>query len=218
MPRYAGLLDRLCTELDLGPVVAVGNALGGFIGAELAVSYPERVAGLVLVGAAGLSFSRARRHATVTTITVTSALSTRLAARHRAIAARPRLRQMGLRGVARHGARLRPDVVLEQMQPRTDGFAPALAAALNYNVEDRVHAVACPTLVVWGRQDALVPSSHADRYEALIPGARKTVMEETGHVPQLERPRAFNRLLLEFLGVGQDEVRGPGVETAQVAG
>ena len=45
----------------------------------------------------------------------------------------------------------------------------------------------------------LVPVADADEYERTIPGARKVLLEDTGHVPMLERPRTFNRALLEFI-------------------
>ena len=59
--------------------------------------------------------------------------------------------------------------------------------------------IADPTLIVWGRNDQVVPVRGADEYERLIPGARKVIFEQTGHVPMLERPARFNRLVDEFL-------------------
>ena len=60
----------------------------------------------------------------------------------------------------------------------------------------------CPTLVVWGDRDAIIPVGHGERYARLIPGARSLVLPDTGHLPMVERPRTFNRELLEFLGEG----------------
>src|SRR5438046_1280735 len=48
------LVDSLCELLDLGDVVLVGNSMGGFTSAEVAIQFPERAAGLVLVAAAGI--------------------------------------------------------------------------------------------------------------------------------------------------------------------
>ena len=56
-----------------------------------------------------------------------------------------------------------------------------------------------PTLIVWGRQDKIVPVAGAHEYERLIPGSRKVIFEDTGHVPMIERPHRFNGLLDEFL-------------------
>ena len=56
-----------------------------------------------------------------------------------------------------------------------------------------------PTLIVWGRNDRIVPVGGAYRYEQLIPGSRRVIFEDTGHVPMIERPALFNRLLEDFL-------------------
>ena len=45
----------------------------------------------------------------------------------------------------------------------------------------------------------LVPVGDAHEFERLIPNSRKILMEDTGHVPMLERPATFNNCLLEFL-------------------
>jgi pimeloyl-ACP methyl ester carboxylesterase len=79
------------------------------------------------------------------------------------------------------------------------GFLAALEALTNYDFRDRLPAVKAPTLLVWGREDNLVPVKDADEFERLIPGARKVILEDTGHVPMLERPQTFNDLLVEFL-------------------
>jgi pimeloyl-ACP methyl ester carboxylesterase len=54
-------------------------------------------------------------------------------------------------------------------------------------------------LIVWGEKDAVLPLRDADEFESLIPDSRKVVLEDTGHVPQLERPEAFNQVLLDFV-------------------
>jgi pimeloyl-ACP methyl ester carboxylesterase len=65
--------------------------------------------------------------------------------------------------------------------------------------EQEVHAVKAPTLVVWGRYDELANPAGADRLEKTIPGARKVIIDNCGHLPQLERADEFNRLVREFL-------------------
>ena len=79
------------------------------------------------------------------------------------------------------------------------GFLDALEALATYRIRDRIPEISAPTLVVWGTHDRLVPVRDADEFARLIPGAEKVVFEDTGHVPQLERPEAFNEKLREFL-------------------
>jgi pimeloyl-ACP methyl ester carboxylesterase len=64
---------------------------------------------------------------------------------------------------------------------------------------DRLSAITAPTLVIVGDQDVSDISLIADRIAAGIPDARKVVMRDTAHVPPMERPAEFNRLLLDFL-------------------
>jgi pimeloyl-ACP methyl ester carboxylesterase len=70
---------------------------------------------------------------------------------------------------------------------------------MSYPIRDRLSEISCPTLIVWGRRDWLVPVKDADKFERLIPNSRKVVYEGTGHMAMLERPAAFNALVDEFL-------------------
>jgi pimeloyl-ACP methyl ester carboxylesterase len=78
-------------------------------------------------------------------------------------------------------------------------FSGALQGLYEYRIRDRLPEIACPTLVVWGADDPLVPLRHAFEYEQLIPNARVVVFPRTGHVPQVERPERFNETLDAFL-------------------
>jgi 2-hydroxy-6-oxonona-2,4-dienedioate hydrolase len=65
--------------------------------------------------------------------------------------------------------------------------------------EQEVRSVKAPTLVVWGKFDELANPAGADRLERTIPGARKVIIDNCGHMPQLERADEFNRLVRDFL-------------------
>ena len=123
------------------------------------------------------------------------------AARHKALARRPGSRHLALGLVARHPSRLAPDLTYEAMIKGAGkpGFQDSLGACLDYDFRERLPEIACPTLVVWGENDAILPAGDADEFERLIPDARKTLMRDTGHVPMLERPSAFNDMLMDFL-------------------
>ena len=59
--------------------------------------------------------------------------------------------------------------------------------------------VANPTLIVWGREDRLVPVECGEQYRRLLPNATLSVLERCGHLPPLEHPDAFARLVVDFL-------------------
>ena len=69
----------------------------------------------------------------------------------------------------------------------------------DYDYRERLPDISCPTLIVWGENDQIVPVADADEYERLIPDARKVIFEDTGHLAMVERPGRFNALLDEFL-------------------
>jgi pimeloyl-ACP methyl ester carboxylesterase len=191
------LIDSVGIE---GPVVPVGNSMGGFISAEIAIRHPARTERLVLVSAAGISSTNMRRRPVETAARATAAVTNFFLARRDRLVKRPTVRHLMLGYVLRHPTRIRSDLAYQIMHGTgSPGFLPALGALADYDFRDRLGEIEAATLLVWGRQDNLVPVQDADEYERLIPNARKVILEDTGHVPMIERPRTFNELLLDFL-------------------
>jgi len=201
---YGRLIDALCEELAIDAAAVVGNSMGGFIGAELALAFPQRVERLVLVSAAGLSIEHMRNEAALAALRRMERILTFytgwVAAHSDSFVRRRRLRQALLATVARHPDRLPAPLTAEQVRGSgKPGFIGALDALTGYPIRDRLTEVACPTLVVWGSDDRLVPVGDAAEFERLIPNARKVIFEDTGHVAMLERPDRFNSELERFL-------------------
>jgi pimeloyl-ACP methyl ester carboxylesterase len=202
---YARLLDHLFDELGIDAAAIVGNSMGGFVAAELAIAFPQRVERLVLVSAAGISTHREpRTMRAVPTLERTeralAIIGASLASRSEAVARRPRLRDATLNLVVRHPGRIPPALAAEQLRGAgKPGFLQALQATIHYDLRDRFPEIACPTLIVWGERDLVISVRDADAFAGMIPSSRKVVFEDTGHMPQLERPAAFNALLRDFL-------------------
>ncbi|MEA2403994.1 MAG: hypothetical protein QOE08_641, partial [Thermoleophilaceae bacterium] len=116
------------------------------------------------------------------------------------VVTRPRLREMALSSVIRHPSRIATDLLWEiTTYSGGKGYIDATSATLGYDFRDRLGDIRVPTLIVWGGNDMIVPTKDAHEYERLIPGSRKVVMEDTGHVPMIERAQTFNDALMEFL-------------------
>jgi pimeloyl-ACP methyl ester carboxylesterase len=198
---YARTVDGFLNALGVERAHLVGNSMGGFVASELAIQFPSRVERLVLVSAAGISNTSFYRAPAMTFGRIAQALTTATAARHQSLARRPITRHMALALVARHPARLKPDLAWEGLMKGAGkpSFHDALRANLEYDFRHRLSEIEVPTLVVWGAKDAVISVHDAAEFERLIDDARKVVMEDTGHVPMLERPTAFNDLLTEFL-------------------
>lgn len=209
---YAEVVAELIDRLELGPSVLVGNSMGGYIAAELAISRPELAERLMLVSAAGVSQMDVRKRPVMAAAKVIALTTTMNVARLRATARRPRMRHLALEFVARHPSRLKPDMAFEGFITGTGrpGFEPALRANLNYDFRDRLPEIGCPTLIVWGEQDMIIPVRDADKFLELITGSRKILMADTGHVSMAERPVTFNNQLEEFLthSVDHGELEG----------
>jgi pimeloyl-ACP methyl ester carboxylesterase len=73
---------------------------------------------------------------------------------------------------------------------------PALAAE---RLDGRLGGIRVPTLVVWGKQDALLPIESGERYSKEIPGARLVSFDKCGHVPPVEKTAEFVGVVTEFL-------------------
>jgi pimeloyl-ACP methyl ester carboxylesterase len=212
---YGRTVEALAERLGLGRVEIVGNSMGGFIGAEVAIQFPERVDRLLLVSAAGITSADLAHQPILTIGRVAAAVGAYSAGGDRQIAARPKSRHMALALVARHPSLLKPDLAYEGFFKGTGkpGFVDALRASLEYDFRDRLPDIRQPTLIVWGENDSIIPVKDAAEFERLIPDSRKVVMADTGHISMAERPGAFNELMMDFLAES-----GPAADKQPVEG
>jgi pimeloyl-ACP methyl ester carboxylesterase len=200
---YSRLLLGLLDELALQQTVLIGNSLGGWIAADLALRAPSRVQALVLVDAGGIvPTPRERRKALA--IMGGAARLARYAPRFRsAVASRRHLRSLALHYTFTRPGELAADLVHMALPPEPDpGFQSALDAAKRSWSDawcDGLTELACPTLIVWGDSDSLLPLRHAREYARRIVGSRLEVIADAGHLPMLERPEQFNRVVLGFM-------------------
>ena len=212
IPGYGRFLDGLCDQLGIDAAAVVGNSMGGYVAAELAISSPQRVERLMLVSAAGISAERLPADRIMTGARVVAASADWAVSRHAAFARRPALRRLALGLVVRHPHRLSAPLAYELMSGSgKEGFLPAMAAILAHRISERLPQIACPTSIVWGEDDRVIPVRDAAIFQRLIPNARTTILPDTGHVAMLERPARFNALLEAFLA------EGPAVPAAPTA-
>jgi pimeloyl-ACP methyl ester carboxylesterase len=198
---FAATVDAFCEALGLGPVVLVGNSMGGFTAAEVAIQHPERAELMVLVDAAGIS------SANVTRSRPGERLARQLMMRGQGdpeaakrMLTRPGYMALGMGLVARYPTRISKELLSEQLLTFGDaGFSDAFDAILSYDFRHRLGEIGCPVLVIQGENDILVPLGDAIEFCELIPSADLLTMADTGHVPMFERPVQFNDALLAFI-------------------
>jgi pimeloyl-ACP methyl ester carboxylesterase len=202
---YARILDELLGKLGVSAATLVGNSMGGFVSAELAIAFPQRVERLVLVSAAGIS-TNGRRDvqravpALRRVEKIAGAYTAWVAAHSDMVVRYPALRNAALGLITRHPSRLNPALAAEQLRGAgKPGFIQALQANIDYPIRERLVEIACPTLIVWGEEDKVIPVRDAGVFEELIAGSRKVIFKDTGHMAMLERPTEFNELLEGFV-------------------
>lgn len=200
---YAETVVELVRSVGLDePFDVIGNSMGGFIAAEMGINHARSVRRLVLCSPAGISITNLKRRPVLTAARITAAVTEFVIARRGRLIRRPGLRHLMLAYVFRHPSLLAPDLAYHFMEGSgSPGFIPALDALTDYDFVDRLGEIECPVLLVWGREDNLVPVQDADEFERLIPNAEKVILDDTGHCAMLERPGTFNDLVVDFLSV-----------------
>jgi 3-oxoadipate enol-lactonase len=160
---------------------AYGQSFGGMVAQELALSHPERTRSLVLA-CTHAGPARADR------------------APARAPKSRPYELLYSDRFARRHPEHLAEDLRIGSANPQKRHAGRRQWEAIQvWDAWDRVSAIRCPTLVLHGTDDRLVPVENARRLAALIPGSRLVLLEGAGHVYHSEQPEAADRAVLEFL-------------------
>ena len=205
-------VDDLCAIFDhlrLERAAVVGNSLGARTALEHALAHPERTSALVLVGAppmgapssAQLEAFDTEEDALLEADEVDEAVELNLRtwlADDVDPALRARVGEM-----QRQAFEVQLAAYSREPEPGPVGWLD------DPPVWGRLGDVACPTLLVVGDRDVSAMAVVADRLAAGIAGARKVVMPGAAHVPGLERPEDFNRIVLEFLaGVFEPQATG----------
>ena len=198
---YGRLVLEFADALDLGDCAVVGNSMGGFIAAETAIAQPGHFEKIVLCSAAGVSTVQMRRRPTAMVARMLAAaapLTFRLQTR---TFRRPKARSRAFAAVLDRPELIRPEFLWELYTGgnRGSAFADALTSLAGYDILDRLEEVEVPTLIVWGRQDQIVPSRDALEFHHRLSNSRLEVFDRCGHLPMAERPVRFNRVLEQFL-------------------
>ncbi len=191
--QLAGDAAALIRTLGLAPAAVVASSMSCLTAIELAVTAPELVSSLVLVGGfpaltqAGKDrFEERARLAQnggmeeLADLVVAGALG---ATTHRT--------QPALAGLFRASV----------MANDPDAYVASIRAIQSGDVTARLPEVRCPTLVLLGDEEQVAPLAMARKLVAGIPGARLRVLPQAGHLPFMEQPAAFNAALVEFLTV-----------------
>jgi len=203
---FASVVRDLMMTLGLDRGTVVGQSLGGGVAMQFAYQFPSRCERLVLVGSGGLGRDVSPLLRALAFPGVEFVYPVIFA---------PVLRDAGrsvLGGLRRIG--LRPSAYVDQIwqcyeslaEPEARAaFARTLCSVVDMtgqrvSAHDRLPlAREVPTLIVWGANDAIIPSTHAADAAATLPNSRVEIFEGVGHFPHCEDPDRFVRVLTDFL-------------------
>jgi pimeloyl-ACP methyl ester carboxylesterase len=183
---YGELLDRL--ELAAPPIV--GHSFGGLVAAEIAAAAPQSVGRLVLIDPVGLWRDD---------LPVKNWMVLNDSERRPALFADPHGEAAKRFFGVPSDAAERVDVLAQFIwaQACTGKFVWPLA---DRGLKNRVHRVAAPTLLIWGKADHIISSVYAREFAARIAGARIELVDNAGHLSHLEQPDAVVKATRAFLG------------------
>jgi pimeloyl-ACP methyl ester carboxylesterase len=181
---------NLMSSLFDSPVPVVGQSLGGWLAAELAVWFPERLSALILIDSVGLHIDGAP-------------IAELFGANPSELM--PKVFPSG-------------GNILEHVMPALEGANDSDAVLLHFframettayigwspymhdpKLECRLASIPVPTLVLHGSADGVVPLRHAEVFARSIPEAQLEVLEGAGHLPALERPKEVASTIARFL-------------------
>jgi 2-hydroxy-6-oxonona-2,4-dienedioate hydrolase len=185
---FVDFLQEFMRVEHIPKATVVGNSIGGWIALDFAATHPDLVDRLVLVDASGLD---APVHKDVPVDMNPSSME-------------------GMRKVWEflfYNKALATDPMVryswEHRLKDGDGYTvQRLVAGLmaRYQFEDpKIGSIRMPTLLIWGRNDEAVPLEFGERLHKAIPLSNLVVIDQCGHVPQIEKPADFNKVLTEFL-------------------
>lgn len=177
---YRAFLNRL----ELENVTLVGTSLGGWLACEMAVRSTARIAHIVLAAPAGIHVKGVAKGDmfmwNAEELTRNLFHSTELQERMLAMPMSDEERDLALKN---------------RFTTAKLAWAPRL---YNPHLEKWLHQIDKPVLILWGRQDKLIPVAYGDRFRERIPGSKLIVFEECGHLPHAECADDYVSAVTEF--------------------
>ncbi|MCI4343322.1 MAG: alpha/beta hydrolase [Thermoplasmata archaeon] len=184
VPRLAEVYARLMDQLDRKDVTVIGNSIGGWIAAELALLRSPRLGRLILVDAAGIVVEGHPIadffHLSMEEVTKRSFHNP--AASPLNVATLTDQQKAGM-------AANRTTLAVYSGQP----------PMLDDSLRSRLHAIDVPTLVLWGESDRIVDPEYGRAYASSIPNAQFELLRNAGHLPQIETPEQLVTAVWTFV-------------------
>lgn len=194
---FSEALAQLLTQIGIKDAIFVGNSFGAEVCIFYALRHPETVSKLVLVDSGGFRQVSENEKQLVEARFSESVIAS-LTPEINALLFAPvfvSASKTSARYLERQNARLQ--------SPDYPAYAYALSSSIrlvmNTYLLDRLQDISCPTLLIWGEQDRVLPVQQAHKALNMLPNGQLKVLPGCGHAPQLECPEVFLAALQAFL-------------------
>jgi len=189
LAEHVADIEAVRAELHTTTVSVISCAIGSICAALFAALHPDRTRALVMVNPTPRTLPQAKDMLTARAELVRQGGMAAIlpSAVERAFLNLP------------HDARY--DFYMKRFSEQdAEAYALALLAAAEADASDALPQVRCPTLLVPGRHDVLLPMANAEAVQALLPSARMSVMEDAAHFVPYQQPLRLAELVLDFVG------------------
>lgn len=178
---------EMAQKLGLDQYILMGSSMGGWIAAEMAAMCSHNLKALVLVDAAGIKPEKGE----IAEIFMVSS-QTRLKQRF--------YDPSQVSSYDQYTRELTPEEQVVEHSNREMASRLCWRPYLhNLSLPYYLAKVPTPTLLVWGRQDAIIPVECGELYHQALPNATLKVIDNCGHSPAIEKPQEFLSTVTEFL-------------------
>jgi 2-hydroxy-6-oxonona-2,4-dienedioate hydrolase len=191
IPGYVKFVEDFVKHKQYDKMHVIGNSLGGHIAILFALANPEKIASITLTGSSGLfesamgnTYPKRGDYNYITTKAQETFYDPAIATKELV------------------------DIIYNTIQDRrkTLNILSTAKSAVRQNLEDKLHAIKAPTLLIWGLNDLVTPAFVGEKFKELIPHAHLEWVDKCGHAAMMEHPDTFNAMLERFLNgvLGKD--------------
>lgn len=198
--HYADVIKEFCAALGIAQVTLIGNSMGGQIATIVAKKTPEILQKVILVDPAGFSTSTAALRRISPYVKYFNWIFALGVVLRKVIAGNRWLATAFTKIVLWKPRDIGSELILVLLAGiGKPGFVPAVHTIARTPVSDFPGEVNVETVIIWGRNDSLIPKRDAFKFARMIPHAKLELMDDVGHIPMFETPERFNALIEQYI-------------------
>jgi 4,5:9,10-diseco-3-hydroxy-5,9,17-trioxoandrosta-1(10),2-diene-4-oate hydrolase len=198
-PYFSRWLNGFLIEMKISKAHIVGLSQGGAIALQFAIDYPQKVEKLVIVDSAGLG-AKVSFWPFVTMVWMNSSPS--------AIANRFNSPYILHKPENRDPNHSLYSIAVIKEAGGKNAFKQGRGSAVSKIPDESLQQIKNETLIIWGKDDRLFSAEHGERAAKIISNAKFHLIEDAGHLPLMDQPEIFNKILTDFLIQASNKSQG----------